>query len=84
MLALSVVIPAYNSSTTIRSTLDSVLPQLEAQDQVVVVNDGSTDTTQVILDEYRDEHQVQCLAQDNAGVSAARNIGVQQAAGDYI
>lgn len=84
MIAISVVIPAYNSSTTIRSTLDSVLPQLEAQDQVVVVNDGSTDTTQAILDEYRDEHQVQCLAQDNAGVSAARNIGVQQATGDYI
>ena len=84
MISISVVIPAYNAASTIRMTLDSVLPQLDSQDEVVVVNDGSTDETQSILDSYESNDQVHVYQQDNSGVSSARNHGVRKASGDYV
>ncbi len=79
---VSVIIPAYNAARTIRTTLDSVLIQTCPADEILVMDDGSTDKTPEILESYKSS--VQVLRQDNKGVAAARNELYARAAGDFI
>lgn len=79
----SVVIPLYNKEREIAATLDSVLSQRLAPLEIIVIDDGSTDNGPAIVRNY-DSPLVRLLTQPNAGVSAARNRGVQEAAGKYI
>src|SRR5580704_5255146 len=81
-MKLSVVIPVYNSSATIRATLDSVLRQTVPADEVLVLDDGSTDETPSILDEYKP--RITILRQSNQGVAEARNALCAHAQGDLI
>ena len=53
-MKLSVIVPAYNAEKTIRQSLDSILAQTRPVDELIVINDGSTDGTEKILQEYRD------------------------------
>lgn len=80
----SLIIPVYNSQKTIKRTLLSVLKQTFSSYEVIVVNDGSSDTTANILQEFGAYSQVMVIHQINAGVSAARNSGMQQASGEYV
>jgi glycosyltransferase involved in cell wall biosynthesis len=79
---VSVVIPVYNSSAYIAEAIESVLGQTYTHFEIIVVDDGSTDKTQEILDRYR--AKVKCFYQENRGVSAARNVGVRNAKGELI
>ncbi|MCQ8226723.1 MULTISPECIES: glycosyltransferase family 2 protein [Pantoea] len=80
----SLIIPVYNSQKTIKRTLLSVLKQTFSSYEVIVVNDGSSDSTANILQEFSAYSQVTVIHQINAGVSAARNSGMQQACGEYV
>lgn len=85
MPGISVIIPAYNSEKFISETLDSLLNQTMKDIEVIVVNDGSTDGTQKIIDLYKKQSPVfKSITQENAGVSAARNNGLEHATGDYV
>ncbi|MCM1544646.1 MAG: glycosyltransferase [Ruminococcus sp.] len=85
MAKVSVIIPAYNSQQFIAETLDSLLRQTLKDIEVVIVNDGSTDGTQKIIDEYVSKHDIfVSFVQENAGVSAARNFGMEKATGEYV
>lgn len=85
---VSVVIPLYNKSKHILRTLDSVVNQVRAIDEVIVVNDGSTDdgaqkvAYYIVRNDLTDK--VKLINQTNAGVSAARNRGIQEASSDLI
>jgi glycosyltransferase involved in cell wall biosynthesis len=81
-MQISVIIPAYNAAAYIERALRSVLNQTRPADEIVVVNDGSTDGTSEILKRY--EGKIKVIEQANAGVSAARNAGIRAAAGDWI
>ena len=81
-MKISAVIPAYNSEVTIGRAIDSVLKQTRPADEVLVVDDGSTDSTAEIIRSYGDK--VHLFQQENAGVSVARNAGVNAATGDWI
>jgi GT2 family glycosyltransferase len=79
---ISVVIPAYNAATTIGQAIDSILAQTYPAHEVIVVDDGSADVTGDAVAAYG--NRVIYLRQENAGPSAARNRGVQQARGEWI
>ena len=76
-MKLSVIVPAYNAEKTIRESLDSILHQTRPVDELIVVNDGSSDGTERILQEYRDAYPA-CFrfrTVENGGQGRARNIG---------
>lgn len=79
---ISVVIPAYNCQLYIKRAIESVLSQTRPADEVIVVDDGSTDGTAEVVGAYGSK--VILLQQENAGVSAARNAGIRAASGDWI
>jgi glycosyltransferase involved in cell wall biosynthesis len=79
---ISAVVAAYQSQETIREALDSVLNQSHPPDEVVVVDDGSTDATPDILASYRDDITV--VRQDNAGYPAAMNRAIATSRGDVV
>ena len=82
---VSVVIPTFDAAANIRQTLDSVLAQTYEEIEVIVVDDGSSDATSAIVDEFvaRDP-RFNLIRQHNAGVGAARNTAIRKARGKYI
>ena len=81
---LSVIIPAYNSEKWVRKALDSIIDQVTRYKfEIIVVDDGSTDGTAHILDEYNFEN-VKVIHQENRGFSGARNTGLTVNQGKYI
>ena len=79
---VSVVIPAYNAALYLRTAIDSVLAQTLADVEIIVVDDGSSDDTANVAASFGE--RVRLLRQRNAGVSAARNRGIEAARGDYL
>lgn len=82
MNGVSVIIPAYNAAVTIAEAIDSALAQTLPPLEIIVVNDGSTDSTAQILDRYGD--RIRVISQPNAGLSCARNAALRIARGEYI
>lgn len=81
----SVIIPVYNVAPYLRECLDSVLAQTFADWEAICVDDGSTDGSGTILDEYgRKDERFKILHISNGGVSSARNIGLDTARGTYV
>lgn len=83
---LSIIIPVYNGQESIGACLDSVLFQDGADKfDIIVVNDGSNDNTEKIIQAYQNFNQnIRLHTQQNAGVSAARNAGIARATGEFI
>lgn len=82
---ISLVIPAYNAEKFIVQSIDTALAQSFTDLEILVVNDGSTDQTQKIVDWYKERYpQVKSVYQLNAGQAVARNLGVKHANGNYI
>lgn len=82
---ISVIIPVYNVAPYLREALDSVVNQTYRSLQILVIDDGSTDGSGSICDEYsyRDP-RIAVIHQPNRGVSCARNVGLDLATGDFI
>ncbi len=85
MKKISVIIPVYNVENDIRFCLDSVLNQTYKNLQIILVDDGSTDSSGDICDEYKNkDSRIQVIHKQNGGLSDARNKGLEIADGDYI
>ncbi|HWC57354.1 MAG TPA: glycosyltransferase [Candidatus Paceibacterota bacterium] len=81
---VTAVIATYNSAPTIIQSVESVLNQTFKQIEIIVVDDGSTDTTRAILEPYIAQKKIVYLWQENKGCGAARNRAVQLAHGEFV
>lgn len=82
---VSVIVPAYNIEEYLPRCLDSILNQSYRDLEIILVDDGSTDSTGVICDEYAEkDSRVVVIHKENGGVSAARNDGMNIASGEYV
>ncbi|MCM1231934.1 MAG: glycosyltransferase [Ruminococcus flavefaciens] len=82
---VSVIMPAYNSEDYIARSIDTALAQSLSGLEIIIVDDGSTDSTPKIIDWYAGAYaNVVAVHQENGGVAAARNTGIEHANGEYI
>ena len=86
MTKISVIVPVYNVEELLSKCLDSLINQTFDDYEVVVVNDGSPDNSQKIIDEYYKKHPniIRPLKKENGGLSSARNYGLKYAQGEFI
>lgn len=84
-ILISVVVPVYNVEKYLKRCVDSILTQTYTNLEVILIDDGSTDASSNICNEYVDkDRRVRVRHQQNGGLSAARNTGISIAKGDYI
>lgn len=83
---VSVIIPVFNSEETLRATLDSVIAQTYKNIEIILIDDGSTDSSEEIIRKVKglNIYPILYFYQENKGVSAARNAGIKKATGKYI
>lgn len=81
---VSVIVPVYNSEKFINACIDSLLEQTYSEIEVIVVDDGSIDSTSEKLSDYIDDQRVRIVKQENRGVSVARNTGLAFARGEFV
>lgn len=82
---VSVIVPVYNVLPYLRQALDSVVGQTYQNLEIIIVDDGSTDGSSGVCDEYaKQDPRVSVIHQNNRGLSAARNVGIDSATGEYL
>jgi len=83
---VSVIIPVFNAQDTLSYCLDSILDQTFQDFEIIIINDGSTDNSQKIIDNYKKKHpdKFKIYEQKNSGVAITRNRGIEYAQGDYL
>ena len=85
MPKISVIVPVYNTEKYLRQCIDSILAQTFTDFELLLINDGSTDGSGAICDEYaQKDSRVRVFHQENGGVSSARNVGLDNARGEWI
>lgn len=81
----SVILPIFNTEKYLKACLDSIINQTYKNLEIICVDDGSTDGSLKILEEYSSkDSRIKIINQQNQGVSAARNVGIDNATGDYV
>lgn len=82
---MSVIVPVYNAEKYIATCVESILSQTLQELEVIFINDGSTDQSRQIIENYKKVNpQIKLINQENQGVSMARNAGLQAATGEYV
>lgn len=85
MVKYSVIVPVFNAEKTINRCLDSIIEQTYKDWELLIIDDGSSDNSFVICSDYsKRDRRIKVFQQENRGPSAARNIGLNQAAGEWI
>ena len=85
IIKVSVIVPVYNVEKYLEKCLDSLVNQTLKEIEIIVVNDGSPDNSQKIIDKYAKKHQnIKAYIKENGGLSDARNYGIKKATGQYI
>ncbi len=85
MIPVTVIIPVYNSESHLRRCIKSILAQTHGDFELILVNDGSTDNSGTVCDEYANsDGRIKVIHQENAGASSARNVGINLSQGEWI
>ena len=85
MAIISIIVPVYNAEKYLSRCIDSILRQTFADFELILVNDGSSDKSKEICEKYLEsDPRIKLINQENSGVSAARNTGLDNASGEYI
>lgn len=81
----SVIIPAFNAAHTLTRCLESLCRQMRDDVELLLINDGSTDQTETVCTSFAQKYpQIRAFSKDNGGVSSARNVGLDNARGEYV
>ena len=85
-MKFSIIVPVYNVEKYLKKCLDSIIDQTYKNYEVIVVNDGSPDNSQAIIEEYKKNYpnKIKAYNKQNGGLSDARNFGLQYTTGDYV
>ena len=84
-IKISIIVPIYNVERYLRQCLDSIINQSYKNLEIILIDDGSTDNSGIIADEYElKDERIQVIHKKNEGVSIARNTGIEVATGEYI
>lgn len=84
-MLISVIVPVYNTESFLPASIESILSQTYQDIELLLIDDGSTDRSGAICDEYAaKDSRVRVFHKENGGVSSARNLGLDQARGEYI
>ena len=82
---ITIIVPIYNASMYLRKCLESLYHQSYKKMEILLINDGSTDNSEKICKEFvKKDSRFKYMYKKNGGVSSARNVGIEQAKGDYI
>lgn len=82
---ISIIIPTYNAESTINSAINSLLKQYYKNIEIIIIDDGSTDSTvNKVKLLQRNDNRIMLICKENTGVSDTRNVGLKNASGDYI
>ena len=85
MIKVSVIMPVYNAEKYLKETMDCLIHQTLHDIEIICVDDGSTDQSLQILNDYKSkDERIIVLHQENAGAGAARNAGLLYAKGEYL
>ena len=85
MIKLSIIVPIYNAQNHLKKCIESIMNQTEKDIEIILIDDGSTDDSLKICNEYqRKDFRINVIHQKNSGVSIARNQGIKIAKGEYI
>ena len=85
MAKISVIVPVYNTEKYIKKCIESIINQTYKDIEIIIVNDGSEDSSEKIIESYIDKNvNIIYLKKENGGLSDARNYGLKRATGDYI
>lgn len=84
MTAISIIIPLYNQEAYVANCLDSIMQQTFSDFEVIIVDDGSTDSSAAIAEQYLSDPRIILIRQSNSGVSSARNSGMHHAQGQWL
>ena len=80
---ISVIVNVYNCEKYLKKCIDSIINQTYKDLEILIINDGSTDNTSKMLKKYKD-NRIRIINQDNMGITLARNVGLDNATGEYI
>ena len=84
-ISVSVIVPIYNVELFLADCLDSIVNQTLQNIEIIAINDGSTDRSAEILEQYaQKDKRIKVITQENKGLSAARNVGINEAQGEFI
>lgn len=82
---VSIVVPIYNTQDYLKQCIDSLIRQTYKNIEIILVDDGSTDNSFLMCQEYgKKDKRVRCIHKENGGVSSARNVGIRNATGKYL
>ena len=85
MIKVSVIVPVYNVEEYLEKCLDTLVNQTLKEIEIIVINDGSPDNSQKIIDKYAKKYKtIKAYTKENGGLSDARNYGLTKANGEYI
>lgn len=85
-MKVSIIVPVYNVEQYLRKCLDSLVNQTYKNIEIIVINDGTKDNSQDIIDEYKENYPdlIKSYIKENGGLASARNFGLKKSKGDYI